>query len=271
MPILKKTITPQNTSSHMIFDGITDGFEAFALAQLRSEIAQGKPLLYVLRDGTKIAHLQQVLNFIEPNLPILQFPAWDCLPYDRVSPGVVVMARRLSTLADITNLRKNPQAAIILTTANAIIQKLPPRTMIETQIIRARVGQRNNMGHFIQFLESNGFDRVTVVRDVGEFAVRGGILDIFSPTDVEPLRLDFFGDTLESIRTFDPETQRTTNKKTELLLHAMSEIVFTAERISCFKSNYTRAFSVSQKTICFMKQFPKGGVLPVWNIGYHFL
>ncbi|EJF76998.1 transcription-repair coupling factor [Bartonella birtlesii LL-WM9] len=247
MPILKKTITPQNTSSHMIFDGITDGFEAFALAQLRSEIAQGKPLLYVLRDGTKIAHLQQVLNFIEPNLPILQFPAWDCLPYDRVSPGVVVMARRLSTLADITNLRKNPQAAIILTTANAIIQKLPPRTMIETQIIRARVGQRNNMGHFIQFLESNGFDRVTVVRDVGEFAVRGGILDIFSPTDVEPLRLDFFGDTLESIRTFDPETQRTTNKKTEFLLHAMSEIVFTAERISCFKSNYTRAFSVSQK------------------------
>ncbi|WP_034986861.1 transcription-repair coupling factor [Bartonella florencae] len=247
MSIFKKTIIPQNTSAHMIFDGITDGFEAFALAQLRSEIAQNKPLLYVLRDGTKIAHLQQVLNFIEPNLPIRQFPAWDCLPYDRVSPGVAVMARRLSALADIANLRQNPHAAIILTTANAIMQKLPPRKMVETQIIRAQVGQRNHMGHFIQFLEANGFERVTVVRDVGEFAVRGGILDIFSPTEAQPLRLDFFGDTLESIRTFDPETQRTTKQKTALLLHAMSEIVLTAEGISRFKSNYTRTFGISQK------------------------
>ncbi|WP_208440998.1 transcription-repair coupling factor [Bartonella raoultii] len=247
MPLFKKIVIPQNISPHMIFDGITDGFEAFALAQLRSKIAQDKPLLYVLRDGTKISHLQQVLNFIEPNLPIFQFPAWDCLPYDRVSPGSAIMARRLSALAHIASLRKNPHAAIILTTANAIMQKLPPREIIETQVIHARVGQRTGMAHIIQFLESNGFERVTVVRDVGEFAVRGGILDIFSPVDIEPLRLDFFGDTLESIRVFDPATQRTTSKRTEFFLHAMSEVVLTAEHISRFKSNYIRTFGVSQK------------------------
>ncbi|WP_375623567.1 MULTISPECIES: transcription-repair coupling factor [unclassified Bartonella] len=247
MPIFKKIVIPQNNSVRMIFDGVTDGFEAFALAKLSSEIAQGKPLIYVVRDGTKIVHLQQVLNFIEPNLSVLQFPAWDCLPYDRVSPGIAVMARRLSALAHIANLRKDPHPAIILTTANAIMQKLPPREMIEAQLIHARVGQRNNMGNLIQFLETNGFERVTVVRDVGEFAVRGGILDIFSPIDVEPLRLDFFGDTLESIRVFDPESQRTTGQKTELLLQAMSEVVLTPERISRFKSNYTRTFGVSQK------------------------
>ncbi|WP_273756762.1 transcription-repair coupling factor [Bartonella sp. MM73XJBT] len=247
MSIFKKIIIPQDISTPMIFDGITDGFEAFVLAQLRSKIAHDKPLIYVIRDGTKISHLQQVLNFIEPNLPVLQFPAWDCLPYDRVSPGSAVMARRLSTLAHITSLRKNPHAAIILTTANAIMQKLPPREIIETQVIHARVGQRTGMEHFIQFLESNGFERVTVVRDVGEFAVRGGILDIFSPIDVEPLRLDFFGDTLETIRVFDPATQRTTSKRTEFLLHSMSEVVLTAECISRFKSNYIRTFGVSQK------------------------
>ncbi|KEC55116.1 transcription-repair coupling factor [Bartonella koehlerae] len=247
MPIFKKIVIPQNISAHMIFDGITDGFEAFALAQLSSKIAQDKPLVYVIRDGTKIAHLQQILNFIEPNLPVLQFPAWDCLPYDRVSPGIAVMARRLSALANIANLRQNPRAAIILTTANAIMQKLPPHEMIETQMIHARVGQPTSMEHLIQFLESNGFERVTVVRDVGEFAVRGGILDIFSPVDSEPLRLDFFGDTLETIRVFDSETQRTTNKRTEFFLHSMSEVVLTPELISRFKSNYIRTFGVSQK------------------------
>ncbi|WP_375623258.1 transcription-repair coupling factor [Bartonella sp. TT119HLJHH] len=247
MPIFKKIVIPKNSPVRMIFDGVTDGFEAFALAKLSSEIGQGKPLIYVVHDGTKIAHLQQVLNFIEPNLPVLQFPAWDCLPYDRVSPGIAVMSRRLSALARIANLRQNPHPAIILTTANAIMQKLPPREMIEAQLIHLHVGQRNNMGNLIQFLETNGFERVTVVRDVGEFAVRGGILDIFSPMDVEPLRLDFFGDTLESIRVFDPESQRTTRQKTELLLQAMSEVVLTPERISRFKSNYTRTFGVLQK------------------------
>ncbi|EJF77989.1 transcription-repair coupling factor [Candidatus Bartonella washoeensis Sb944nv] len=247
MPIFRKIVIPKNISVHTVFDGVTDGFEAFALAKLSSEIAQGKPLIYVVRDGTKIAHLQQVLNFIEPNLPILQFPGWDCLPYDRVSPGIVVTARRLSALAHIANLRKNPRTGIILTTANAIMQKLPPREMIETQIIHARAGQRMNMGHLIQFLEFNGFERVSVVRDVGEFAVRGGILDIFSPVDVEPLRLDFFGDTLETIRVFDSETQRTTSKRTEFLLHSMSEVVLTPECVNRFKSNYIATFGVSQK------------------------
>ncbi|MGF7157663.1 transcription-repair coupling factor [Bartonella heixiaziensis] len=247
MPIFKKIVIPKNISVHTVFDGITDGFEAFALAKLSSEIAQGRPLIYVVRDGTKIAHLQQVLNFIDPSVPILQFPGWDCLPYDRVSPGIVVTARRLSVLAHIANLRKNPRTAIILTTANAIMQKLPPREMIETQIIHARAGQRINMGHLIQFLEFNGFERVTVVRDVGEFAVRGGIVDIFSPIDVEPLRLDFFGDTLETIRVFDSETQRTTSKRTEFLLHSMSEVVLTPELINRFKRNYIATFGVSQK------------------------
>ncbi|UNE55546.1 transcription-repair coupling factor [Bartonella machadoae] len=247
MSMFKKIVIPQHLSAHMIFDGVTDGFEAFALVKLCSTMAQDKPLVYVVRDGTKIAHLQQVLNFIEPNLPVFQFPAWDCLPYDRVSPGVAITARRLSTLTHIANLRQNPRAAILLTTANAIIQKLPPREMIETQMIHARVGQRIHMRHLIQSLECNGFERVTVVRDVGEFAVRGGILDIFSPVDSEPLRLDFFGDTLETIRVFDSETQRTTKQKTEFFLHSMSEVVLTPEYVNRFKSNYIRTFGVSQK------------------------
>ncbi|WP_455478358.1 transcription-repair coupling factor [Bartonella sp. B10] len=247
MPILKKIIIPKNISAHTIFSGVTDGFEAFSLAKLSSEIAQDKPLIYVVRDGTKITHLQQVLSFIEPSLPVIQFPAWDCLPYDRVSPSITVMARRLSALAHISSLHKNPRTAIILTTANAIMQKLPPREIIEAQIFHACAGQRINMEHLIQSLESNSFERVTVVRDVGEFAVRGGMIDIFSPMNSEPFRLDFFGDILETIRIFNPETQRTTGSKTEFFLQPMSEVVLNPEVISQFKSNYIHAFGILQK------------------------
>ncbi|EJF82178.1 transcription-repair coupling factor [Bartonella doshiae] len=258
MPIFKKIIIPQNMQSCIIFDGVIDGFEAFALAKLSSTISQGKPLVYVVRDGTKIFYLQQALSFIEPNLPVLQFPAWDCLPYDRVSPGVSVLARRLSTLAHILNLRKNAHSAIILTTTNAIIQKLPPCTMMNDQILHARVGQCIDMKNVICYLERNGFERVAIVRDIGEFAVRGGIIDIFPPGDVEPLRLDFFGSTLETIRGFDAATQRTTANRTDLFLQPMSEVILTPECISRFKSSYTRTFGVLKKNDALYEAISQG-------------
>ncbi|KEC56822.1 transcription-repair coupling factor [Bartonella rochalimae] len=248
MAILKKIVIPPNTPSGMIFDGVVDGFEAFALAKLSAEIAQDKPLVYVVRDGTKMAYLQQALNFIEPNLSVFQFPAWDCLPYDRVSPGIAITARRLSALAHMSDLRKNPRFSIILTTANTVIQKLPPCAMIDDQIIHVRIGQCMDMTYLIHYLEHNGFERVATVRDIGEFAVRGGIIDIFSPSYTEPFRLDFFGQTLETIRVFDPETQRTIANKTELFLQPMSEITLTPEFISRFKSNYIRSFGVPKKS-----------------------
>ncbi|WP_336276785.1 transcription-repair coupling factor [Bartonella sp. CB178] len=258
MPLFKKIVVPKSISTFMVFDGVADGFEAFALIKLSSEVAKNKPLVYVVRDGTNIPCLQQILNFIEPNLPVIQFPAWDCLPYDRVSPGVSVMARRLSALARILDLCKNPRSAIILTTANAIMQKLPPKNIIEDQVFRARVGQNINVEHLIQSLESRGFERVTVVRDVGEFAVRGDIIDIFSPMDIKPLRLDFFGDTLENIRVFDTATQRTTSQRTGLLLQSMSEVILAPEFVSKFKSNYVREFGVSQKNNMLYKAISQG-------------
>ncbi|MFT4359133.1 transcription-repair coupling factor [Bartonella bacilliformis] len=247
MPIFEKIIFPKNQRDSMVIDGVIDGVEAFALAQLSAKIAQGKPLVYIVRDETKIAYLQQALSFVEPHLPILHFPAWDCLPYDRVSPTITITARRLSVLAHISTLRNNPHPAIIVTTANAIIQKLPPCAMIDSQILHVRVGQRVDMDHLIHYLERNSFERVGIVRDIGEYAVRGGIIDIFSPSEVEPSRLDFFGNTLETIRVFDTETQRTIKNKTEFFLQSMSEVILTPELISRFKRNYISTFGVPQK------------------------
>ena len=110
---------------------------------------------------------------------MLELPAWDCLPYDRVSPGADAAARRLDALAAIAALGKKPHRAVVLTTANALLQRMPPAEVIEAQTFRARPGNQVDMNALIARLENSGFERVPTVRDVGEFAVRGGILDLY--------------------------------------------------------------------------------------------
>jgi len=242
----------------IILDGITDGFEAFAIAKIAAEIAGSGPILFVARDGAKLDDIEQALSFIEPNLPVIQFPAWDCLPYDRVSPGSNVSARRLSALASLAALRETRHPAIILTSANALIQKLPPRAAIEAHLIKTHPGQTLNMDKLIHELERNGFERVTTVREKGEFAVRGGILDIFTPSDDEPVRLDFFGETLETIRVFDPESQRTTATKNIFTIQPMNEVLLDAQTISRFRNGYIRAFGAAERNDALYEAISQG-------------
>ncbi|WP_343314857.1 transcription-repair coupling factor [Brucella sp. BE17] len=247
MPVFSKFGIKPGSASHIIIDGVADGFEAFALARLADEVGAGGPILYIVRDGQRIADLEQVLSFAAPDLPVLHLPAWDCLPYDRVSPGADASARRLAALGALAALKKQPHPAIILTTANAVLQKLPPKKAIAEQVISARPGNQLKMDELAQRLERNGFERVSTVRDVGEYAVRGGILDLYAPGSEEPLRLDFLGDTLETIRAFDPASQRTTGTRKEFVLQPMSEITLSPEMISRFRKNYIAMFGAPQR------------------------
>ncbi|MGU3401141.1 transcription-repair coupling factor [Brucellaceae bacterium D45D] len=247
MPVFSKFGIKAGSASHIVIDGVADGFEAFALARLSDEVGAGGPILYIVRDGQRIADLEQVLGFAAPDLPVLHLPAWDCLPYDRVSPGADASARRLAALGALAALKKQPHQAIILTTANAVLQKLPPQAAIAEQVISARPGNQLKMDELTQRLERNGFERVSTVRDVGEYAVRGGILDLYAPGSEEPLRLDFFGDTLETIRAFDPASQRTVATRKEFLLQPMSEITLSPDMISRFRKNYIAMFGAPQR------------------------
>src|SRR5690606_7263779 len=149
MPVFSKLglkpIVAAGVSRHIVIDGVADGFEAFCLARLVEEIGERGPVMYIVRDGQRIADLEQVLGFVAPDLPVLHLPAWDCLPYDRVSPGADASARRLAALSALAHLKKSPHPAIILTTANAILQKLPPETAIAEQVIPARPGNQLDM------------------------------------------------------------------------------------------------------------------------------
>ena len=228
-------------------DGVADGYEPFVLARIMEDAGEGGPVLFVARDGARVPGLVQALAFAAPGIPVLELPAWDCLPYDRVSPGADAAARRIDALAGLIALARKPHPAFIVSTANGLLQRVPPRDMIEAQTLVLKPGNRADMTDLARRLELNGFERTGTVRDVGEFAVRGGILDLYVPGAEEPLRLDFFGDTLESIRAFDPASQRTTGQVKEMRLQAMSEVALTPETISRFRRAYIEAFGAPQR------------------------
>ena len=226
---------------------VLDGYEPFLLAEIARARGKDRPIVFVMRDGNRMGEIEDALRFIAPDLPVLTLPAWDCLPYDRVGPSSEAAARRLSAMSSIAALRREPHRALILTSANAMLQKMPPRQVLEDETISARASGRISMDHIVQVLGRGGFERVATVRERGEFAVRGGILDLFAPGDEEPVRLDFFGDTLESIRSFDPATQRTTGQRKTFELAPVSEISLKDETISRFRSNYVKRFGAPSR------------------------
>src|SRR5690554_5969358 len=234
-------------SGSLPVDGVTDGYEPFAVASLVAGLAPDRPVIFVLRDGQRLPLVADALRFIDPGLPVLELPAWDCLPYDRVSPGTDAAARRLDALTAMASLRDKPHRAIILVSANALLQRMPPASKIGAQGFHAKPGNQVEMEDLIKQLEGGGFERVATVRDIGQYAVRGGILDLFAPGWDEAMRLDFFGDTLESIRAFDVDTQRTTTQHKEIRLQAMSEVTLSPETISRFRRNYIEAFGAPSR------------------------
>ena len=128
---------PKVRAGQFIVDGVADGYEAFALVRTIHEIAPDKPVLFVARDGQRLPAIIEALAFAAPGLPVLELPAWDCLPYDRVSPGADAAARRLDALSAMIALAKKPHRAVILTTANALLQRIPPAELIEAQTFHA--------------------------------------------------------------------------------------------------------------------------------------
>lgn len=235
--------------ANVLLSSVPDGAEAYVLSQILEEMPErdGLVLTYVARDATRMAQVAEALAFFAPHLQVLELPAWDCLPYDRVSPNSAIVARRLTTLGRLARGVKGEGPTILLTTVNSALQRVPARDWAAEQALALSPGNRIPLDTIIQWLEMNGFSRTPTVRETGEYAVRGGIIDLFSPGTEEPVRLDFFGDTLESIRSFDPETQRTLAQKKSLGLVPMSEVVLEPETISRFRRNYVSMFGAADR------------------------
>ena len=221
-----------------------EGLDAFATATLARALAPGgenrsAALVFVARDENRAKAVAEALAFADPTLEILALPAWDCQPYDRVSPNVAVAAERMTALAKLALTRGSlGRPRIVVLTVNALVQRVPPLAMIGAEALFIAPGHNAKIEQLTLWLESQGFSRASVVRDVGDYAARGGILDLHAPSLPMPVRLDFFGDTLETIRSFDPETQRSIAPLPHLNLTPMSETRLTTETMRRFRAAY---------------------------------
>ncbi len=226
--------------AHIALSGAPEGYDARLLA---AELAKGVPVCHIARDDKRMEAMRAALAFFAPDALVLTFPAWDCLPYDRVSPNADTSATRMATLAALA--QGLPGSFILLTTLNAATQKLPARAVLQASAFTARVGQRINEAALRDFLVRMGFSQSPTVTEPGDYAIRGGIIDIYPPGKGGPVRLDLFGDVLDGARRFDPATQRTTEKLTVVELAPVSEVILDEASITRFRQNYRIEFGAA--------------------------
>ncbi|MFK7753710.1 MAG: transcription-repair coupling factor, partial [Sedimentitalea sp.] len=227
-------------NSQVSVSGAPEGFDARLILE---EVARSGPVVHIARDDKRLAAMQAALGFFAPDMPVLSFPGWDCLPYDRVSPNPDVSAARMATLAALVH--QMPAKFVLLTTLNAATQRLPARDVLRGAAFTAQVGGRIDETALRAFLVRMGFSQSPTVMEPGDYAIRGGIIDIFPPGDGGPVRLDLFGDILDGARRFDAATQRTTDKLEVIELAPVSEVILDEAAITRFRQNYRIGFGAA--------------------------
>ncbi len=218
--------------------GAPEGYDALLIARRAAE-HEGM-LLHVARDESRMTRLADLLAYFAPDLEVLRFPAWDCLPYDRVSPNPAVVSERIASLARLSEA--DAKRCIVLTTVNAAVQRVPPPWMFDGASLSLAPGSTIQPEKLIAFLEAHGYGRADTVMEPGEYATRGGIIDIFASGEADPVRLDLFGDTIESVRRFDPATQRSTEPAARFSLRPVSEVPLDAESVARFRTGWRDLF-----------------------------
>ncbi|HEX8125843.1 MAG TPA: transcription-repair coupling factor [Allosphingosinicella sp.] len=226
----------------MTLAGAPAGFLPWLAADL-ARAAKGRAV-FVAPDEAAMRHLQDAATYFAPELEVLSFPAWDCLPYDRSSPSLRSSSERLATLHALQRKPDKPQ--LLVTTVNAATQRTLTPFRVRQLVARLAPGERIDMAKLSALLSANGYHRTDTVQDAGEFAVRGGIVDLFPSGESEGLRLDFFGDEIESVRRFDPATQRTSgNLAGGFTLLPAAETLLDEDSVKRFRSRYRERFGAT--------------------------
>ena len=229
--------------------GAPEGQDARILAdKARALMPHDKVLVHIAMDDKRLTELEELLLFFAPDVKVTCFPAWDCLPYDRVSPNQEITAKRVAALTTLLGweAEKQRHPRILLTTVNATAQRVMPREALRDSVFIAETGRALAMDGFLEFLNRNGYVRVETTREPGDYSIRGGIVDIFPPGDDAPFRIDLFGEQIESIRSFDPMSQRSQDNVPGFRLFPATEIFLDDASIARFRSGYRDAFGIPQ-------------------------
>jgi len=208
--------------------------------------AGGRDVLFVARDDVAAAAMFEALPFFAPDVECLDFPAWDCLPYDRVSPNSSIVSTRIDTLTRL--LDKQNQGRVVVTTISAFLQRVPPCEAFKDNSLIINIGDEIAPGSIETYLVEHGYHAAQTVMEPGEFAKRGGLIDIFPTGSEQPVRLDFFGDEVDSLRSFEAATQITTGDIKHLALKPVSEVPLNEDAVSRFRTGYRALFGAVTKS-----------------------
>ncbi len=199
--------------------------------------------VFIAPDDAAMRSVSEAAHFFAPEIEVIEFPAWDCLPYDRASPALSVSAKRLAALHALQNPASGSQ--LLVTTVNAVLQRVLTPFRVRESVREFKQGTEIGHESLAALLTRQGYSRTDTVVDHGEFAVRGSIVDIFPSSLDSGLRLDFFGDELESLRLFDPGTQRSTGTLKSHLLLPASEALIDEDSITRFRGRYREMFGAA--------------------------
>ena len=230
-----------------------------ARALLVAEAAQShQGLLVVVTRDTQRAHaLEDELRLFAGTLPVLHFPDWETLPYDVFSPHPEIVSQRVATLYQLPSVKRG----VLVVSAATLMQRIAPRTHITGSGLMLRKGQKLDLAIEQRRLEASGYRHVPQVAEPGDFAVRGALIDIFPMGASEPYRIELFDDEVESIRSFDPETQRSQQQVEKVELLPAREFPVTDDAAKAFRSRLRERFPIDVRR-CPIYQDMKEGVTP---------
>jgi transcription-repair coupling factor (superfamily II helicase) len=230
----------------LTLSGVPTGFLpwlAADLARAAHGTGSGGRAVVIVADEAALRALADTVPLFGPEVQILTLPGWDCLPYDRASPALRVMAERLATLSALQAKQDKPQ--LLIATASAATQRLLTPFRIRQLTRRIAEGERIEREALVEQLNALGYQRVDTVAEHGEYAVRGSLIDLFPAGESQALRLDFFGDEIDSLRRFDPADQRSTDKAQAFTLMPASEALLDGDSIKRFRSRYREKFGAA--------------------------
>ena len=239
MPDLHRN--PLRLRNSFTLAGAPAGFLPWLMADL-ARAAKGRAV-FIAPDESAMRALADTAHYFAPELEVIAFPAWDCLPYDRASPSLRVQSERLAALAALGRKTDAPQ--LVVTTVNAVLQRTLTPFRLRQLSATLAPGERIDRDALGELLRANGYVRSDTVHEAGDYAVRGGLVDLFPSGEALALRLDFFGDEIETVRQFNPEDQRTTAQIDGFTLLPASEALLDTDNIKRFRTRYREAFGAT--------------------------
>lgn len=245
-----------NDSGKTVWGSLPGAARALAIAEAAAS-HQGLSLV-ITRDTAMADRLEEELRFFAPNLPVLSFPDWETLPYDRFSPHQDIISQRLRTL----HLLPQTQQGILVVPMTTLLHRIPPRPFLGGSVLLMETGQRLDIERMRLNLDAAGYRAVDTVYEHGDYAVRGALLDLFPMGSPLPYRIDLFDDEIETLRTFDPESQRSIDRVERIHLLPAREFPLDKSALTGFRARFRERFDIDHRKVPLYQDIMAGLVPP---------